>query len=896
MKVYLALLICLCWVGVCESQTLDPYRRIIDPRAIARLDGIDNQRLHYRTGHFFPSQVDSTDGSYIFAQDTGAGIITHFWCTAGTVDSLTKLSLYIDGKLILRGTIKSFFNGNHGLMRAPFDSACSGAYVCDVQIPYQKSFRITYTAADNNDYYAIAWRRIADPTVVEPFSLSTTTTLAKLQKAGEGRFHNKENPWAGTPVHAAFDSVLHAQDSIVIFNADGPGLIQTLHFMPSKFDTLLDSVWLEVYWDNSPVPSIHAPLSDFYGAGTGVWPLQALQLKTDTTSGFTSYFPMPFAVNARIMLMNRSTTDRSFTGFTEYSKEAVSRTSYGYFHAYFSETNPTRYGVYHPVLHTRGRGRLIGMQFAIPHDPFPVALEGDPLLIVDSTQEYSFRYTGGEDYFNGAWWFIDGPFSLPFAGFTHRTDAFYRFHYLDAVDYTTSFDFLLQHGVNNDVKDHYKTVAYYYQHWTPFWIDRDTIRTNETCKLGGSGYQPNETITATLDSLAFFTTKANAKGVFNIVASIPASIVAKKYTLRINGEERPDPVYVIDQPAIRIVKDDLPLTVNPGDTVRISGSGFHPGETVLLSLDSIAVTQLPVVADSAHRIDGKFIVPYVADWGYHVLARASSGSAVAQDTIHVSRTLNYEFEDLLPPSLVFNGKAWSDVVSFFWYAKWSKQSFAYFKPNDSIGIVTFQLDLPRADTFRVDLFATVGHGYGRYYYYIDDAYGGRFDGYKKLDYDPRPSDTLHAGTRFLTAGPHKIKFVSNLKNDSADGYLLGADHIVFTPLSKLALPSGIFISASITQQLEDVGIDVFPNPLYEDRLNINLRLNTKDSELQDASARFMLYDQLGREVRSSTAENVHSGIFTIPVSELSSGAYICRVRLRGAKKEIVLQRNTFIAH
>ena len=53
----------------------------------------------------------------------------------------------------------------------------------------------------------------------------------------------------------------------------------------------------------------------------------------------------------------------------------------------------------------------------------------------------SFEFTGAEDYFDAAWWFNTGMFTVAFAGFTDFIDAFYRFHYMDCYEFTKSFDF-----------------------------------------------------------------------------------------------------------------------------------------------------------------------------------------------------------------------------------------------------------------------------------------------------------------------------------------------------------------------------------------------------------------------------------------------------------------------
>jgi hypothetical protein len=62
------------------SQEIHYYDRITDPRAITRLDNIDNEPVRIVSKVGWPQGPrDPIDGFHILAQDTGAGIITHIW-------------------------------------------------------------------------------------------------------------------------------------------------------------------------------------------------------------------------------------------------------------------------------------------------------------------------------------------------------------------------------------------------------------------------------------------------------------------------------------------------------------------------------------------------------------------------------------------------------------------------------------------------------------------------------------------------------------------------------------------------------------------------------------------------------------------------------------------------
>ena len=60
----------------------------------------------------------------------------------------------------------------------------------------------------------------------------------------------------------------------VLLDTDGPGVITHAWFTVSAFrggpDTVLRDLVLRIYWDGSDVPSVEAPIGDFFAAGHGM--------------------------------------------------------------------------------------------------------------------------------------------------------------------------------------------------------------------------------------------------------------------------------------------------------------------------------------------------------------------------------------------------------------------------------------------------------------------------------------------------------------------------------------------------------------------------------------------------------------------------------------------------
>ncbi|HYM20963.1 MAG TPA: glycoside hydrolase family 172 protein [Candidatus Kapabacteria bacterium] len=858
----LVLVILTFFIKVIPSRAqIDLYSRINDPRAIARLNNSDSGRLQFSADHGFWNKKIDADGYYILAEDSGAGVITHLWFANGVPDTLVFMKIYVDGQLLIQGIFDSLLVLRHGVLRPPLDTAYPGAYVADIQIPYKKQFKITLFSPDWNMFYAIGWRHISNPFILPSFGLNINTSDAKNQISAEEHVRTLRNPWIDSTnsVSVLLDTLMPKQ-ALTILDRDGPAMIRSLELTPDRYDhTTLDSLWLRIYWDSNPTPAVNVPVGIFFCTQVSSIPVRSLFLLSDTTSGLSSYFPMPFSSHAHIELSNHSSKQVITTTHITYHSEPIDRSVYGYFYTQFSESDPTRYNVDHSVAHIHGKGRYVGLFLAIPGATSGVSLEGNPKFIVDSNRKYYIEYTGGEDYFNGGWWFGNRTFSSAFAGHTCFFQGFYRFHAHDAIDFNTSFDFNLQHGENNDNYEHYQTVAYYYKRTVPFWTERDTIRANEKWTVSGSGYPPYTKITASFDSTnTIFTTTANNSGEFTATMIVPVSWTLGRHLLSINGEESAEPVYVLASPSIRAIADFLPPVLKYRDTLPVTGAGFKPGEQISLYLDSIFVsdTTKPIKTGDDYRFFASMRTPNIADYHYHIVAQGDSGDrAVASDEVTVSRVLSYEFEDLIPFAHWTGGDcAWINL-SMNWYATWSKQTIALYDPGSAGKQIAFKFYVPVNDTFNVRLFLSSSASYGKYSYAIDGAQQNIYDGYAKLDppwFDPQPLDTINIGPIFFAKDTHTFVFTCLGKDSASTGYKLGADVVILTPTTKMSLPKGVWKDHvdsttgknGIAVTTDERSAPIFPNPVSNGVLSIDL--SSFDSI--PAGSEFIVTDVLGRTI------------------------------------------------
>lgn len=862
------------------GQTIDPYRRLTDPRAITDLEGPDTEPLKYRCAVGWPSEMDVSDGYYIVAKGEGAGILTHMWMQLqDRPDSVAEIKIYIDDSLIAHNYLYHFFKRPSGAWRPPFDSIQSGALVCDVQMGFKKNFKITYNANYNNCclFWAVGWRPVLDPVLVEVFSKDPTPQADARQKAAEEVYWSGDSPWKDAPVQTfAIDEQLAPSGSIEQ-EINGPGMITEMHIKPSSYDVeTLRNIRLQMYWDGSPYPSVDVPLADFFGAGAGMRDVRSHPIRTQKEGMLTSYFPMPFAVHGKIRLMNNSANTIGCAVSIKFSSEPVDRKRTGYFEAQFNEKKALRYHVFHPVGYHQGRGRFVGMQLYLPTWEPGYFLEGDPFFHIDSNGENFIRYTGTEDYFNGGWFFSDGPFSLPFAGCTEIHTSLYRFHYMDAIDFKKSFELNVQHGSRNDFKAWYRTIGYFYNEWTPYWCSRDTVRHGEDVTIAGSGYAPGEDINVQLDDLTFASTSADANGEFTVTKTLDATTRIGGRILSVNGYARPKPLWIVDGPDIYFVRDTFPAYVNWKDTIMVYGTGFPANSKVTLSLDTtLMITNSDIVTDASGRFKAQAYIPYLADGDYHVVAQTDAlNKAVSSATLHYTRTLNLEIENMWPP-LLQDGFARQDYMGYY-PDNWSEQYYLLFitDPGKRLAV---KFSVPISDTFEVTTYATRGARFGDYDITLDNFAPVTFFGYEDREItDPARSGPVALGTHFLAAGDHYLTFTCVGKDDRTSEYLLGADNLVLRPTTSYQpLPA----SAAPTPVVALEPFVAYPNPV-EKVLKLFVSVDSADRLISAE-----VVDALG--IARQTYYPVHvssDGVIELHVGDLTPGHY--HLLLKEANKSI----------
>lgn len=256
---------------------------------------------------------------------------------------------------------------------------------------------------------------------------------------------------------------------------------------------ILNGTRLRIFWDGQTTPAVDAPLGSYFGMGQfGVADVRSLPLGIGEDGRLYCYFPMPFRTSARIELVNDGGVALNGVGYSiEHTAFAGSFADVGYFRTSFQTHNPTTAGQDINILDASGAGRFLGVTQSIAGEPGSPAsrwyLEGDERIYIDGSKTPAIHGTGTEDFYDGAWYFEQGPYSNPLSGnpvhiveptggglSSDKTSA-YRLFLQNAVTFRDGIHVSIEHGATNDALPDVWTLAYYYQSAQPRLIQTDAL-------------------------------------------------------------------------------------------------------------------------------------------------------------------------------------------------------------------------------------------------------------------------------------------------------------------------------------------------------------------------------------------------------------------------------------
>ncbi len=243
-------------------------------------------------------------------------------------------------------------------------------------------------------------------------------------------------------------------ETTVLADLEGPGVVSHLWITVAASEYGWPRLLrFRVYYDGSEVPSVDAPLGDFFGVGHGFEAnLQSVMVRVSSEGrSRNAFWPMPFRKSCRITITNEgSRRVQNLYYHVDWRKLPSLPEDTPYFHAHYRQALPSTGGGRYTLLDVEGRGHYVGTVFSVVQAEAGWFGEGDDFFYVDGAKTPAIEGTGTEDYFNDAWGLhvSEGLYSgVPVAqgtGLGSRMTA-YRWHVLDPVPFTRSLLLEMEH-------------------------------------------------------------------------------------------------------------------------------------------------------------------------------------------------------------------------------------------------------------------------------------------------------------------------------------------------------------------------------------------------------------------------------------------------------------------
>ena len=195
---------------------------------------------------------------------------------------------------------------------------------------------------------------------------------------------------------------IKSKTTFTLAEITGPGSIQHIWMTPTG--NWRHSI-IRFYWDDETLPSVEAPVGDFFGMGWGKYaPLNSLAVAVNPGSAFNCYWPMPFRKKCKITMENLNDNDMTLFYQVDYVLTEVPSDA-AYFHAQFRRTNRLTYKQDYVLIdNIKGKGHYVGTYMAWEVHNNGWWGEGEIKFFMDGDTQYpTICGTGTEDYFCGSY-------------------------------------------------------------------------------------------------------------------------------------------------------------------------------------------------------------------------------------------------------------------------------------------------------------------------------------------------------------------------------------------------------------------------------------------------------------------------------------------------------------
>lgn len=425
----------------------------------------------------------------VLSRFEGSGRLSRLWLTAASFRNAPSdrevLRIWVDDRAsaVLDVPLSQALDGRAGEMFAPpFGAGSTRRMAWYYPLVFSSKLVIAIDRLADDDLYFHQTDVVLD--AGPKHRLAAPSRLDERDAALESL--RSAVPSAGTA--SARTIRLAAGEEQAVLTLAGPRTItQTLVRTTHERLHDLERVIVEVRWDGAQPPALALPVLELFAASDEA-PSPASPMLGSRRDGdrieLSLRLPMPFVERAQWTLRNEGPVPVELE-LALVAMPGVPSMPWGHLHAQRFETSAaaSRFSGAHPLAATTAKGRLAGVCMTMhghglleggnPGHPMHF-LEGDERAVIDGHQ--ATAGTGTEDYFNGAFYFDDGPGATPFAQAwaiaagtpeapTLGRASACRWHVLgDAIDFAASLELTMEIGPGvPSVVDRYRSVAFLYQ-------------------------------------------------------------------------------------------------------------------------------------------------------------------------------------------------------------------------------------------------------------------------------------------------------------------------------------------------------------------------------------------------------------------------------------------------
>jgi hypothetical protein len=371
---------------------------------------------------------------WIIMEDSAPGCITRMWLPILPEDDGRLIRIYIDGSEdpVIETSYNKLISGED-FVKPPFaafsaDEKTSrkakslppgtGLVGADLFLPIAYAKSCTIVLNEVPFYYLITYRSYDADTKVEPFSMdcfhAAKPTIAKIGKT----LVSFGNVTSGNSSKAT--GRIRPSGHLKLSSSIEQGVIRSVELTlpPTLTKKELRSLVVKMTFDNQE--TVNCPVSEFFGAGVGVSPVQDWNRSVTADGLFKSTWIMPFQSQASVSVHN--------TGETSIPSElsiAVDAWTWDersmHFHANWRISDPIEGDVPQDwnYISIEGQGVYVGDTLSVSNHQANWYGEGDERVYVDGELFPSQLGTGTEDYYGYAWGMGD-EFSTAFIAMPRR--------------------------------------------------------------------------------------------------------------------------------------------------------------------------------------------------------------------------------------------------------------------------------------------------------------------------------------------------------------------------------------------------------------------------------------------------------------------------------------------